>query len=348
VFVQVSLFLFEDSVRPAAARVISFLRSVAGLKTVMLTGDHEASARQVAGVVGLGKEDVFAGLKPEDKVSPAVLSFFPALSCCVVRIWGMKSWRGRFLFEEGRGWQSLGVRHPAWIERQNAVLAALSDCIHPGLMRHGKDGIAGLLAMPTCRQDKECLNYTVFVRSISSSRNASVQHIIMEETPKVLPSVLLQLRHVTKLSNRQDKNGGLIMVGDGINDAPALAAATVGVVLAERASATATAAADVLLLQDDMDGVSFAVMKAKQTLAVVKQSIFFALLCMSIAAVPAVSGIIPLWLTVIVHEGSTVLVSLNALRVLRTPRWRIEDKETRVPEKDGALDLAQKSKPVVV
>jgi Cd2+/Zn2+-exporting ATPase len=151
-----------------------------------------------------------------------------------------------------------------------------------------------------------------------------------------------------KLSNRGDKSGGLIMVGDGINDAPALAAATVGVVLAERASATATAAADVLLLQDDMNGVSFAVMKAKQTLAVVKQSIFFALLCMSIAAVPAVSGIIPLWLTVIVHEGSTVLVSLNALRVLRNPRWRIEDKEKRVPEKDSALDLGQTSKPVVV
>lgn len=148
-FLQVSLFLFEDSVRPAAAGVISFLRGVAGLKTVMLTGDHEASARNVAGVVGLGKEDVFAGLKPEDKVSPAVLFILIAGPCCVVENCEIQSWGERFLCEKGRRWQVFGVFHRAWIKPQNAVLAALSSCIHPGLMRRRKDGTAGLLATPT-------------------------------------------------------------------------------------------------------------------------------------------------------------------------------------------------------
>ncbi|XP_044483471.1 probable cadmium/zinc-transporting ATPase HMA1, chloroplastic isoform X2 [Mangifera indica] len=125
-----------------------------------------------------------------------------------------------------------------------------------------------------------------------------------------------KLNHVKSISR-----GGLIMVGEGINDAPALAAATVGIVLSQRASATAIAVADVLLLRDNISGVPFCIAKARQTTSLVKQSVALALSCIILASLPSVLGFLPLWLTVLLHEGGTLLVCLNSIRALNDPSW---------------------------
>ncbi len=122
-----------------------------------------------------------------------------------------------------------------------------------------------------------------------------------------------KLRYVSSLS----KEKGLAMVGDGINDAPALARATVGICMGKGGSNTAVDAADIILLHDAIDVLEWLVRKSRQTLRIVKQNLGVAFGAMIIASSLALSGLIPLWLAVILHEGGTLLVALNALRLLR-------------------------------
>lgn len=126
-----------------------------------------------------------------------------------------------------------------------------------------------------------------------------------------------KVNEVEKLLAQKNAKEKLAFVGDGINDAPVLSRADIGIAMGALGSDAAIEAADIVLMDDDPAKISLAMKISLKTLKIVKQNIVFALAVKAICLILGALGIAGMWLAIFADVGVMVLAVLNATRALK-------------------------------
>jgi Cd2+/Zn2+-exporting ATPase len=168
-------------------------------------------------------------------------------------------------------------------------------------------------------------------RVIAGLRDAGVEHVVMltgdnERTAQAIAEAagmsehrarLLPEEKVDAVRELRARYGMVGMAGDGVNDAPALAAADIGIAMGAAGSDTALETADVALMADDLAALPGFVRLGRRTVAIIGQNVTFSVAVKAVTLALAVVGIATLWIAVFADMGVALLVIVNSMRLLR-------------------------------
>ena len=237
----------------------------------------------------------------------------------------------------GRGAEALIDDRPFWIGSQRLLLEKglqdseadrharrMASAGHSVIVVGGGQHVCGLISVSDSLRPeakalvKELKAAGVFRVVMLSGDNQGTAAAVGRavEMDEVLAELLPEdkMRAIQDLSSRF---GRTVMVGDGINDAPALAAASVGIAMGAVGSDAAIETADIALMSDDLARLPWLVRHARRSLRIIRQNIFFALGVKAGFMIMALLHVATLWMAIAADTGASLLVVFNALRLLR-------------------------------
>lgn len=187
-------------------------------------------------------------------------------------------------------------------ERHVCGFIALADAVRPA----GRDSLRALRAVG--------IRHLVM---LTGDNRPTAQAIARETGVDEVHAELLPEDKVGAVESLVAKYGTVAMVGDGVNDAPALGRATVGIAMGAAGSDAAIETADIALMSDDLSKLPWLVQHSRRTLAVIRQNIGFSLAVKALFVVLTFAGFASLWTAIAADMGASFLVIINGLRLLR-------------------------------
>ena len=155
---------------------------------------------------------------------------------------------------------------------------------------------------------------------LTGDSNDTAQFIGKEIGVSDIKAELMPEDKLTYIKELKQTYGKVAMIGDGVNDAPALAASTVGIAMGGAGTDTALETADVALMGDDLKKLPFIVNLSRKTLKIIKQNITFSLGIKLLALLLVLPGWLTLWIAIVADMGATLLVTLNGLRLMKVKK----------------------------
>jgi Cd2+/Zn2+-exporting ATPase len=230
-------------------------------------------------------------------------------------IGGVRHWLGSHRYLEERGQETPDVH-----ERLDAMTQAGRTVVVVGT----DSALVGFIALadrvrPTSRDVVAALRAAGIehVVMLTGDNRGTAEAIARETGVDEVHAELLPADKVTKVEELVAKYGAVAMLGDGVNDAPALARATLGIAMGAAGSDAAIETADVALMSDDLSKLPWLVRHSRRTMSVIRQNIAFSLGVKLVFVVLTFAGFSSMWGAIAADMGASLLVVFNGLRLLR-------------------------------
>lgn len=233
----------------------------------------------------------------------------------------------------GRGVQGQVAAHPitigshGWFEtaypHEKSLCAAVESYENNGktvMMVADSDRVLGFITVADTPREsaQQALAQLTVHKIMLTGDNPTVARVIAQQVGiDEVKAGLLPEEKVQAVRELTEKYGAVAMVGDGVNDAPALAAATVGIAMGGAGTAQAMETADVVLMQDDLTQLPAAMQISRQAAGIIRQNVTLSLFIKAAFLLLTLPGWTTLWLAVLADVGMSLLVTLNGMRLLK-------------------------------